>query len=165
MLRLLQVHKVTIKSLYYSYLRHLGRVFNLCILFLLDLNHSYQWNTLLSAGGEIFQLTYGAFVDASYVVEMSQFCILSLCYLNSVTIRLYSLVWRNLKSESTVPQFATLVRIQAPSSTLFSQIYSLTDSIWVWNLQICSDLSHFGLLCFVCILNSTVFSFIYPFLD
>ena len=30
---------------------------NLCPLFVLDLNQSDQWNTLLSVGGEIFQLT------------------------------------------------------------------------------------------------------------
>ena len=35
-------------------LRRPGRVFNLCPWFVLDLNHSDQWNTLLSAGGEIF---------------------------------------------------------------------------------------------------------------
>ena len=46
-----------IEALHSRYLRCLGRVFNLCRLFVLDLNHSDQWNTLLSAGGEIFHLT------------------------------------------------------------------------------------------------------------
>ena len=52
-----QVHRVTIEALHSRYLRHLRRVFNLCPLFVLDLNHSDQWNTLLSTGSEIFQLT------------------------------------------------------------------------------------------------------------
>ena len=46
---------VTVIALHSGYLWHLGRVFNLCPLFVLDINHSYQWNTLLSVGGEIFQ--------------------------------------------------------------------------------------------------------------
>ena len=53
----MQVHRWTIKALYSRYLQCLGRFFNICPLFVLDLNHSDQWNTLLSAGGEIFQLT------------------------------------------------------------------------------------------------------------
>ena len=47
----------TIEASHSRYLRHPGRVFNLCRSFVLDLNHSGQWNTLLSAKGEIFQLT------------------------------------------------------------------------------------------------------------
>ena len=53
----MQVHRWTIKALYSRYLQRLGRVLNLYPLFVLDINHSDQWNTLLSAGGEIFQLT------------------------------------------------------------------------------------------------------------
>ena len=54
----LQVHRWTIKALHSGYLQRLGRVVSLCDLFVLDLNHSNQWNTLLSAGGEIFRLTH-----------------------------------------------------------------------------------------------------------
>ena len=46
-----------IEALHSKYLWHPGRVFNLCPLFVLDLNHLDQWNTLLFVGGEIFQLT------------------------------------------------------------------------------------------------------------
>ena len=53
----LQVHRVTIEASHSRYLRRPGRVFNLCPSFVLYLNHSDQWNTLLSAEGEIFQLT------------------------------------------------------------------------------------------------------------
>ena len=56
-LSLLQVHRVTIEASHSRYLRCPGRVFNLYPSFVLDLNHSDQWNTLLSAEGEIFQLT------------------------------------------------------------------------------------------------------------
>ena len=48
-----------IEASHSRYLWRLGRVFNLCPLFVLDMNHSDQWNTLLSIGGEIFQLTKG----------------------------------------------------------------------------------------------------------
>ena len=44
---------------------------------------------------------------------------------------------------------STLVRIQDPSPTLFSQICYLTQWIWVWNCQIYLDLNHFDLLCYV----------------
>ena len=54
---LLQVHRVMIEASNFRYLWRLGRVFNIYPIFVLDLNHSDQWNTLLSAGGEIFQLT------------------------------------------------------------------------------------------------------------
>ena len=54
---ILHIHRVTIEALHSRYLWRIGRVFNLSPLFFLDLNHSDQWNTLLSAGGEIFQLT------------------------------------------------------------------------------------------------------------
>ena len=53
----LQVHGVTIEASHSRYLRRPGRVFNLFLSFVLDLNHSDQWNTLLSAEGEIFLLT------------------------------------------------------------------------------------------------------------
>ena len=43
----LQVHRVTIKASHSRYLWCPGRVFNLCRSFVLDLNHSNQWNTLL----------------------------------------------------------------------------------------------------------------------
>ena len=43
---------------------------------------------------------------------------------------------------------STLVWIQAPSPTLFSQICYLTQWIWVWNFQIFLDMNHFNLLCF-----------------
>ena len=52
-----KVHRVTIEASHSRYLRPPGRVFNLCCSFVFDLNHSDQWNTLLSIGGEIFQLT------------------------------------------------------------------------------------------------------------
>ena len=42
---------------------------------------------------------HGASVDASCVTEMSQFCISSLCFLYSVTIRHYALFRRKLKPE------------------------------------------------------------------
>ena len=134
---LLQVHMVMIEALHSRYLWHLGRVFNLYPLFVLDLNHSDQWNTLLSTGGEIFQLTNMA-------------TLLGNSYINCFDL----------------PQSATLVLIQAPSSSpLFSQIYFLTCFIWVWNFQIYSDLSHFVLLYSVSILNSTVFALIQSFSD
>ena len=42
---------------------------------------------------------------------------------------------------------STLVRIRAPSPTLFSQICYLTKWILVWNFQIYQDLNYFDLLC------------------
>ena len=54
---------------------------------------------------------------------MSQFFILSLCYLHSVTIHLYALVRRKLKPESAIPQFSWLCMSAIPgtgSSTLWS---------------------------------------------
>ena len=66
---------------------------------------------------------------------MSQFCILSLCCLHSVTTLLYSLVRRNLKPESTIPQFSWLCMLAIPgtdtsSCTLWlspSKLYSLPE--------------------------------------
>ena len=52
---------------------------------------------------------------------------------------------------------STLIRIQAPSPTLFSQICYLTWWILVWNFQICLDLNYSDILC------SLLFS-IYQFL-
>ena len=122
----------TIKASYSRYLQRLGGVINLCDLFVLDLNHSNQRNTLLSTRGEIFQL-----------------------------INLATLLGIDVFSCSDLPQSATLVRIRAPfSSTLFSHIYFMICIIWVWNFQICSDLSHFSLLCSVTTFNSTVFALI-----
>ena len=53
----LQVHRVAIEASHFGYLWRPGRVFNLCPSFVLDVNHSDQWNTLLSAEGEKFHLT------------------------------------------------------------------------------------------------------------
>ena len=52
---------------------------------------------------------------------------------------------------------STLVQIQSPSPTLFSQICHLTRWILVWNFQICLELNYSNLLC------SLLFS-IYQFL-
>ena len=66
---LLQLHRWTIKALHSRYLQHLGRFINLCDLFVLDLNHSDQWNTLLSAGGEIFRSTNMATLLGSSCIQ------------------------------------------------------------------------------------------------
>ena len=56
---------------------------------------------------------------------MSQFCILRVCYLHSITIHLYALVRRMLKLESAIPQFSwlcmsTILGIDTGSCTLWS---------------------------------------------
>ena len=64
---------------------------------------------------------------------MSQFCILSLCFLHLVTICLYALVRRNLKPKSSIPQFSWLCMSAIPStgsSTLWSSpstLYSFVE--------------------------------------
>ena len=55
---------------------------------------------------------------------MSQFCILSLCYLHSVTIFLYALVQRNLKPELAIPQFSWLCMSTIPGT--------ITGSCTLW---------------------------------
>ena len=76
---------------------------------------------LLSAEGEIFLLTNLATPLGNIYI----YILVDLIFLNS----------------------STLVRIQAPSPTLSSQICYLTQWILVWNFQICLDLNYFNLLC------------------
>ena len=49
---------------------------------------------------------------------MYQFYILILCYLHSIIIHLYALFQRNLKIESTIPQFSWLCMSAIPSTYL-----------------------------------------------
>ena len=51
---------------------------------------------------------------------MSQFCILSLCYLHLVTIWFYALVQRKLKPESAIPQFSWLCMSTIPDTDIGS---------------------------------------------
>ena len=56
---------------------------------------------------------------------MSQFCILSICCLQSVTIHLYALVRRKLKPESAIPQLSWLCMSAIPST--------VTGSCTLWS--------------------------------
>ena len=64
---------------------------------------------------------------------MSQFCILSLCYLHSVTIRLYTLGQRKLKPESAIPWFSWLCMSAIPSTVTGScTLWSSPSTLYIF---------------------------------
>ena len=62
---------------------------------------------------------------------MSQFCILNLCFLHSVTIHLYAIIRRNLKLDSAIPSTSTgLSTLWSSPSTLYSFAEYLVLDDW-----------------------------------